>query len=238
MQLSNHENHENRDLCTICQDDFVGQTDKETLVCGHCFHLECIKRMHNDRCPLCRASLQSPNITEVERRQMRIRQMDDLNESVFESVEIQEEIVPIGSQLHRDAVVHILLHVNGYEIGRSELDFLIDEYHDVVHSGPLGGGRFNCEVVDNFIVDIFECMHKHADEVILDPNDELFQEVISWFCERLVVSPRNETLHQAAHHVFETVPCEHLHQYARTAVRVLIGAELVSMALSAMNEFK
>ena len=244
MQLSDLESWEipENEICSICQDDFTNETNDETrkerLFCGHCFHLGCIRLMHDDRCPLCRAHLLAPNITDSEIRKMRMRHMDDINNAHREAIfEGQETVVPIGSQIHRAAMVHLFSHKNGSDIGRMELGNLIEECHEALHNGPLHTheSRFDCAVVDNFIVDMYECMHKHADEVVLDTEDELFQEVLTWFCERLVVSPRDETLHQAAHHVFETVSCEHLHQYARTAVRVLIGAELVDLSMNDLS---
>lgn len=78
---------------------------------------------------------------------------------------------------------------------------------------------------------IFDCFCKYEEEIDLDPHSEDFPEIVSWFCERLVTVQRDEALHQAAHMVFDNVPCAHLHQYARTSMRVLVGAELASMCL-------
>lgn len=43
--------------CSICLEEFnQGETVAETM-CGHKFHLDCLRKVENSKCPNCRASL-------------------------------------------------------------------------------------------------------------------------------------------------------------------------------------
>ena len=48
---------EAKELCSICIDKFVSDVDFAVLVCGHCYHENCILMWLNthDICPMCRA---------------------------------------------------------------------------------------------------------------------------------------------------------------------------------------
>lgn len=211
--------HKQIEVCCICMDDYTDtQVQKEQLVCGHAFHLECIKSVRRDCCPLCRAPLEGPHIGEAEVRRVRTRYVEDVHEINAEAG-YTDDCVPIGSVMHQNAL-RVLLEQNTLE--------QIDNIHDMLHHGCLAAGSYECEVVDAFVEDIYECLCKGDDEEEVDYSN---REVLQWFCERLMIMQRNQALHQAAHVVFDTVPCAHLHQYALIAHRVLVGAELLRMAL-------
>lgn len=82
------------DICHICQED---QTVPElfVLTCGHKFHLECLKHMINDVCPLCRttASNLPPSV-----RAMIAEKKVNYNQEQFEDLFIQEMIEHVMSR--------------------------------------------------------------------------------------------------------------------------------------------
>ena len=47
------------DLCPICLLEVVSCDDAK-LTCNHEIHFECVKILHDDHCPICRAKIQSP----------------------------------------------------------------------------------------------------------------------------------------------------------------------------------
>lgn len=49
--------------CAICTVGVYAENDAK-LKCGHHYHLECISKLHNSRCPTCRAELKSDLINE------------------------------------------------------------------------------------------------------------------------------------------------------------------------------
>jgi len=50
------------DLCSICLEP-VTTIDAAELVCGHAHHLDCIKQLVTDRCPICRKRVESTRFT-------------------------------------------------------------------------------------------------------------------------------------------------------------------------------
>ena len=74
--------------CSICLQE-VEIEDNADLECGHPFHIECVKQMHDTLCPSCRAYMKSNKLNDEDLHRMESRHSRDIRESdeqiVFET---------------------------------------------------------------------------------------------------------------------------------------------------------
>lgn len=63
--------------CAICLENVPPSADAD-LVCGHNFHLSCVKQLHNPCCPICRKELKSKKLRQKDISEMNERKDADL----------------------------------------------------------------------------------------------------------------------------------------------------------------
>lgn len=56
------------DECAICLGNLT--SDIEILPCKHKFHSRCIKKIHSNKCPLCRVSFKNVEINKEEKEEV------------------------------------------------------------------------------------------------------------------------------------------------------------------------
>ncbi len=64
------------DRCAICLDDVTTKKDAG-LVCGHSFHLICVKQLRNNLCPICRRKLKSKKLKSIDSKRIIQRKEKD-----------------------------------------------------------------------------------------------------------------------------------------------------------------
>lgn len=69
---------EKEDDCCICYDCKV--KEERFLKCGHSICEGCIRKLRSDKCPMCRAEIESKFISKSEKKKMQRRQRDDAEE--------------------------------------------------------------------------------------------------------------------------------------------------------------
>ena len=62
--------------CAICLDDVTTKKDAG-LVCGHSFHLSCVKQLRNNLCPICRRELKSKKLKSIDSKRITQRKEKD-----------------------------------------------------------------------------------------------------------------------------------------------------------------
>lgn len=82
--------------CSIC---FENLTDKDScLECGHLFHKNCVMRLHNNKCPLCR---QESGLIELYQRKIRLR-VSKLIEKIFYTTAVTNFIIKENNWKNND----------------------------------------------------------------------------------------------------------------------------------------
>ena len=66
--------------CAICLQE-VETKDNADLECGHPFHIECVKQMHDTLCPSCRAYMKSNKLNDEDLHRMESRHSRDIREA-------------------------------------------------------------------------------------------------------------------------------------------------------------
>ena len=66
--------------CSICL-QVVDIEDNADLECGHPFHIECVKQMHDTLCPSCRAYMKSDKLSDEDLHRMESRHSKDIREA-------------------------------------------------------------------------------------------------------------------------------------------------------------
>ena len=51
--------------CSICLDDIINFNEKKTLKCEHMYHKECINKVQNNKCPLCKKEIKDSTISNI-----------------------------------------------------------------------------------------------------------------------------------------------------------------------------
>jgi len=67
------------DPCAICTDK-IKPKENALLACGHDFHLECVKQLHNPICPMCRQPLKSKLLSRKDIEAMKDRGAEDADQ--------------------------------------------------------------------------------------------------------------------------------------------------------------
>jgi hypothetical protein len=90
--------------CCICLSKVKEGTDAE-LKCKHAMHLECVKSLRDDRCPMCRETLSSPLLEDKDVDAMKERSNQDRRErEAFPPLRFMLIGMRYGSQHEADVI--------------------------------------------------------------------------------------------------------------------------------------
>lgn len=114
--------------CPICLDTV---TNDALLLCKHYMCLDCVRLLHNVVCPICRAPLVSPLLSDSEMQTMNDKYTDDINEINNNTSIIIDDNVIIDEDLIEDFVYDESTEYDEYEhwlhVNTSSLPELLEQ---------------------------------------------------------------------------------------------------------------
>jgi hypothetical protein len=193
--------------CPICREPLDGPKLCE-LTCKHSYHLDCIKLLHDDRCPMCRSPI-SEQIP-LPLAEMRKRRRDDAAE---EEVLLPEYIGP-GTKRFKEGLEPFLQYGTA----------------DALRQGIYHNADVTPQAVSDYVTSmdtVFSALKELKEHVICD-------DVYQWVLARLPRIPPG-FLHEMAHDTHANMACETIHNRIRIAWIVLMGAQLLEVGLLKRN---